>query len=115
MADESRNLETGEAISVAFDPQLPAPVIAGTTEPAYRAPAEPGFFKVTQAGRELLDGAAHFADARAADFRDASSADDVREESAQSLRQNSQPDPFSPVWMLMLGLAMSASWGWRRS
>jgi hypothetical protein len=114
MADESRNLETNEAITVASDPRLPPPVIAGMNEPAFRAPAEPGFFKVTQQGRELLDGAAHFADARAADFRDAASADDVAEETARTIRRNSQPDPLAPLWMLMLGLAMTGSWGWRR-
>jgi hypothetical protein len=115
MEEEARNLETNEVISVASDPRLPTPVIAGTTEPAYRAPGEPGFFKVTQAGRELLDGAAHFADPRAADFRAASSADEVAAESAQTLRRNSQPDPMAPAWMLMLGLVMGASWGWRRA
>jgi hypothetical protein len=115
MEEEARNMETNEVISVASDPRLPAPVIAGATEPAYRAPGEPGFFKVTQAGRELLDGAAHFADPRAADFRAAASADEVTEESAQTLRRNSQPDPMAPAWMLTLGLVMGASWGWRRS
>jgi hypothetical protein len=115
MADEARNMETNEAISVAADPRRAPPVIAGTTEPAYRAPAEPGFFKVTQEGRELLDAAAQFADARAADFRNAASADDVREESARVMRRNSQPDILAPVWTLMLGLVMCASWGWRRS
>jgi hypothetical protein len=113
--EESRNFETNEAIAVASDPRLPPPVIAGTTEPAYRAPSAPGFFKVTQAGRELLDGAAHFADARAADFHDAASADDVREETTLTMRRNSQPDPLAPLWMVMLGLAMGSSWGWRRS
>jgi len=114
MADESRNVETSETLSVATDPRLPPPVLAGTTELAFRAPSEPGFFKVTQAGRELLDGAAHFADTRAADFRAASSADDVRAETAQTLRRNSQPDLLAPAWMLILGIAMAASWGWRR-
>jgi hypothetical protein len=114
MEEEARNLETNEAISVASDARFAPPVIAGTTEPAYRAPAEPGFFKVTQEGKELLDGAAHFADARAADFRDAASADDVAEESAQTLRRNSQPDALAPVWMLMMGLAMGGSWRGRK-
>lgn len=114
MEDEARNLETNETISLASDPRLPPQVIAGTNEPAYRAPAEPGFFQVTQSGRELLDGAAHFADARAADFQDASSADNVAEESALTMRRNSQPDPLAPLWMLMLGLAMCGSWGWGR-
>jgi hypothetical protein len=113
--EEARNLETNEAISVASDPRLPPPVIAGTAEPAYRAPSRPGFFQVTQGGRELLDGAAHFADARAADFSDASSADDVLEESALVQRRNSQPDLLAPLWMLLLGIAMGASWSWRRS
>jgi hypothetical protein len=113
--EEARNFETSEAIPLAFDPNLPEPKIAGTAEPAYRAPAQPCFFKVTQSGRELLDGAAHFADARAADFRDAASADDVREESVQVMRRNSQPDLLAPLWMLMLGLTMCASWGWRRA
>jgi hypothetical protein len=112
--EEARNFETNELISVASDPRQPPPVIAGTAEPAYRAPGEPGFFKVTQAGRELLDGATHFADPRAADFSDASSFDDVKEESAQTTRRNSQPDPLAPAWVLMLGLVMGASWGWRR-
>jgi hypothetical protein len=112
---EARNFETNEAIAAASNPHLPAPVLAGTNEPAFRAPGEPRFFQVTQGGQELLDGAAHFADVRVADFRTATSVNEVREESAQTLRRNSQPDALAPVWMLMLGLAMGASWGWRRA
>ena len=113
MENESRNLETNEAIQVASDPGLAPPVIG--TEPAYRAPGEPGFFKVTQGGRELLDGAAHFADARAADFHDAASADEVQAESVLTKNRNSQPDLLAPVWMLLLGMAMALSWGWRHA
>jgi len=115
--EEARNFETGEALTVSANAALPQPVIAESGEPAYRAPSRPGFFKVIQQGqqgRELLDGAAHFADARAADFHDAASADEVREESARTLRRNSQPDPLAPVWLLLLGMAMTASWGWKR-
>jgi hypothetical protein len=113
--EEARNFETNETISVASNPRLAPPIIAGSTEPAYRAPAQPCFFQVTQSGKELLDGAAHFADTRAADFRDAASSDDVKEEGTQVLRRNSQPDILAPVWLLLLGVAMATSWGWRRA
>jgi hypothetical protein len=113
MEEEARNMETNEAITVASDPSLPQPLIG--TEPAFRAPGEPGFFKVTQGQHELLDGAAHFADARAADFHDAASVDEVRAESVQTKNRNSQPDFLAPIWMLLLGIAMAASWGWRRA
>ena len=48
-------------------------------------------------------------------LRDAASADDVREESALAMRRNTQPDVLAPLWLLLMGLAMSASWGWRRA
>jgi len=115
MEDEARNVETNEAITVAADPRLAPPVIAGSDEEAFRAPGRPGFFKVTQEGRVLLDGAAHFADPRAADFRNAASADEVKEEVSQTQRRNSQPDALAPIWVLLLGVAMVMSWGWRRT
>ena len=38
MEDEARNVETNEAITVAADPRLAPPVIAGSDEEAFRAP-----------------------------------------------------------------------------
>ncbi len=115
VAPEARNFETGEVLSVSSDPHLPPPVLTAPPGPALRAPAEPGFFRVTQGASELVDGAAHFADARAADFREASSENAVRGETARTTQRNSQADLFAPVWMLALGAAMAGSWGWRRA
>ncbi len=109
-APEARNFETNELLAVAANPHLPAPVIAGSAEPALRAPAEPGFFRVVQGSEERVDGAANFADARAADFRQACAADELRAETARTIQKNSQADLFAPVWMLALGAAMLGSW-----
>lgn len=112
---ESRNFETNELLAISSDSQRAPPVIAGSQDQALRAPTEPGFFQVNQGREKLLEGAAHFADARAADFRQAATIDNLRAETAKTLMQNSQADLFAPAWMLALGLVMAGSWMWRRS
>ena len=115
IAPETRNVQTNQLLSVAADPALPAPTIAGEAGAPLRAPSEPGFFEVKQRDAVLLRGAAHFADAREADFREASSSDDVSAAVGRVIEQNSEADFLAPIWTLLAACCMIGSWSWRRS
>ena len=115
VAPETRNLETDQAIRVAADPTLPPPTITGGAGESLSAPAEPMFFDVKQGDKILLHAAAQFADAREADFRDASFIDQVSDVVAATVVRNSETDFLAPVWALLMGAAMVASWLWRQS
>lgn len=110
IAAESRNVETNQALSVAFDKRLEPPAIEGATPGPLRAPARPGFFSVKQGARPLLTAAAQFADSREADFRDATTVDTLAAVEAQLIERNTQPDFLAPLWMLMLVGALVVNW-----
>ena len=121
---EVRNVEVNQLLSPAVDPEGPPLRILRTEGgdeafdvPAHqaatlRAPALPGRFRVTQGGRTVLTGAAHFADSREADFRRAESFSDLRDTVALSTRKNTVPDPWAPAWVSLLTLAILLSWAW---
>lgn len=79
--------------------------------PALRAPAEPGFFVLRRGAEVLVRGAAQFADPRQGDFRHAETfAMTAPAESDALFRRNSRPDPFVPLWLGLIGLALLGSW-----
>jgi hypothetical protein len=110
IAPESRNVETNQVVTVAFDKRLEPPAIEGATPGLLRAPARPGFFMVKQGGRALLTAAAQFADSREADFREAATQDTLAAVEAQLMERNTQPDFLAPLWMLLLVGALVVNW-----
>jgi hypothetical protein len=109
VAPEQANVETNELLQIASNPAGP-PLISSTGEPPSRAPAEPGFFRVTQQGVPLLTAAAHFGDPRQADFRAAASADTLEGKTAKIAERNSTEDFLAPVWALLLIVFCLANW-----
>jgi hypothetical protein len=109
VAPEQANVETNELLSIASDPGGP-PLVSSTGESALRAPAEPGFFRVTQRGVPLLTAAAHFGDPRQADFRAAASVDTLEGKTAKITERNSEEDFLAPVWVLSLVVLCLANW-----
>lgn len=122
VAPESRNVETGQALELAFgrgegDGALSlardgksvalTPAEAG----ALAAPEEPGHFEVRQGDGLLLVAAAHFADAREADFRGAASVDGLSDARAGLVSRHSRRDPLWRLWALSIGAAVLWSWG----
>jgi hypothetical protein len=80
-----------------------------------RAPAQPGFFEVRQAGTLLLRGAAHFADAREADLSAAKPFQDLASLKTTQTDTAMESDPNWRHWLLILLAAMLGSWWWGRA
>ena len=109
VAFERRNAETNQSLEVAGDPTGPPPVLSNA-DATLRAPFAPGFFEVRQGERTLLEGAAHFADAREADFKAASTFDTLEGKSSRMRARNSRDDFLWPVLALLLGALLLANW-----
>ncbi len=117
VAPESKNVETNQRLDVALRADGGVPVINGESEnrsispnSILRAPAEPGFFTVSQGDVSLVNGAAFFADAREADFRAAASTDTLAAKQRELVERNSRQDLLTPVWALALLGVCVASW-----
>ena len=80
-----------------------------------RAPAQPGFFEVRQAGTLLLRGAGHFADAREADLSAAKPFQDLASLNTTQTDTVMESDPNWRLWLLILLAAMLGSWWWGRA
>ncbi|HYC71795.1 MAG TPA: BatA domain-containing protein [Opitutaceae bacterium] len=79
--------------------------------PSLRAPADPGFFVLRRGEEVLVRGAAQFADPRQSDFRRAETfVTGSPAESDALFRRNSRPDPFVPLWLALVGVALVGSW-----
>lgn len=79
-----------------------------------RAPAEPGFFEITQGGQLLLTAAAHFADTREADLSEAAPFDETGKLNAKQIETLQEDDPNWRLWTLLLLTILLASWWWGR-
>lgn len=79
-----------------------------------RAPSQPGFFEVEQAGTLLLRGSAHFADTREADLKMAKSFQDLASLKTAQTDKVMKSDPRWRLWLLVLLAALMASWWWGR-
>jgi hypothetical protein len=76
-----------------------------------RAPGEPGFFRLSQDGRDLLSGAAAFADVREADF--AAALTDRRAAGVMVARDESRSGWADPFWrpaLLLLLPVLALGW-----
>ncbi len=78
-----------------------------------RAPDRPGFFEVMENGKVLIRGAAHFADTREADFRAAESLDTSESQRMETALRQSEADPWTPLWVLLLAACFIGAWAWR--
>jgi hypothetical protein len=92
------NVETRQLLDIAFDVRE-------------RAPQEPGFFEIRRDDATLFKGAAHFADVREGDLSGARSHEPDGGIVRDAVLLNSLPDPFSPLWLLLL-MGVSA-YAWR--
>lgn len=105
------NFETHQALPLPGAPPQPFAIQAGeAVNPlvSWAAPAEPGLFTVVDDGREMLRGAARFADIREADFQQAESAFDLSAGNDATIQQNLEDDLLTPLWGLLLIGAMLA-------
>jgi hypothetical protein len=120
------NFEAGEQIEItnhkskaATKDQLVASKVelrsgSGTTGFDGRAPERPGFFEVIEGGNIFLSGAAHFADTREADFREAETFDSAEERRVETVLRQSEADPWTPLWVLLLAGCFLGAWASRR-
>jgi len=115
------NFETGQPLGLPSDARdlvlepAPEPVTPGT-RPAtaeLRAPRDPGFLRVLQAGEPLLEGAAHFADGREADFAGAETLDPIPGLAAAQRERHSEQPLLPELWLMLAGIGMTAAWGIR--
>jgi hypothetical protein len=123
------NVEVDQRIEVACEPGGPAVALErwSGSDPAagadresgglgavesLRAPPEPGYFRVGQGRRVLLEGAAQFADTRESDFRGAGSTNTLAGVTAALSQRNSRADRFTALWTLLIGGCIVAAWAW---
>lgn len=119
------NFETGQRLEITHHP---SPIRKGdpgsnskvelrtngaTTAFEGRAPERPGFFQVLEGGKVFISGATHFADTREADFRDAEPLDTSERWRIETALKQSEADPWTPLWVLLLAGCFLGSWGWR--
>ena len=86
-------------------------VVAPRDVPMLRAPGEPGFFRLSQDGRNLLSGAVAFADVREADFAEALT--DRRAAglvAGRGAARSGWSDPFWRPVLLLLLLVLATGW-----
>lgn len=103
----------GWAENVETDQAIPLP-----DERQARAPETPGFFSVPLAAaagdaRQVMVGAAQFADARECDFRGAAPIDTLDALRMERIVKRSVEDPWAPLWVAAAATALLVAWGWR--
>jgi len=85
--------------------------VTGAELAVLRAPGEAGFFTVSRGASHRVRGAVQFADARQGDFREAGAFDTGRGAGSEAAWERAtRPDPFTPVWLVLLGAVLVASW-----
>lgn len=88
--------------------------VGGVTTPFNgRTPEHPGFFEVLENGQVFISGAAQFADTREADFHDAEPLDTSEDRRIETALKQSEADPWTPLWVLLLVACLIGSWAWR--
>lgn len=130
VAEVRANLETGQPIEIAAntmqgdgpvprltlehdstrgDPltteSLPAAPLVG-----FNAPGTPGFLRVNQGGRRLLEAGLYFADTREADFSGCDSVNTLDGVRAEAIQRHTQEDHWWRAWALLLLIALVISW-----
>jgi len=117
---ERRNFEGGESLGfeslrLPADAELtyrtsPGAAIRRWTGGIVRAPVAEGRIEAWLNEDPLLDGAVHFAEVREADLRGAATKEDLDAENKRMIRNHSREDFLTPLWLLLLGGALLATW-----
>ncbi|CAN5705787.1 hypothetical protein BH11VER1_BH11VER1_12570 [soil metagenome] len=107
------NFEISQHLKVAGGTQLTLHQDA-TSEPYEdRVPEKAGFFEVKEGDQLRLKGATHFADTREANFHDAEPLDTVEERRWEAALKQSEADPLTPLWILLILACLIGSWAWK--
>ena len=127
IAPESANFDLRQRLTLAhlrgekaaplqLTTRTPSATISIPTAQAHllRAPAQPGFFEVKQGDTLLLQGAAHFADAREADLQQAKPFQDLSKLKLVQTETTHEADSHWQLWLLLLLATLLGSWWWRR-
>jgi hypothetical protein len=77
---------------------------------SFRAPREPGFLRVEQNGRRLLEAALVFGDSREADFSDRGAVNDLGRGGEARIERHTREDHWWRLWVLLLLIALGVSW-----
>jgi hypothetical protein len=106
------NFETDQPLPLAFPAKAPRTLLTeGKPTPfRNRTPTSPGFFEVQEGNERLLAAAATFGDPREADFTSAENFDNTANLRRQSALKQTEADPFTPLWLLVLGGCLLLSW-----
>jgi len=118
---ESRNLELGQAFSLAHQSGENAPpleisgsggrVSVPTSRARHlRAPVVPGFFEIRQGGGILLEASTNFADTREADFSKAAPISELGSVPETIEERSTVSDPRWQLWVLVLLAAFLVCW-----
>jgi hypothetical protein len=84
----------------------------GKAEPYLgRVPQRVGFFTVGDEKTMLVRGAAYFADAREANLQGCGSRDDTGKMRLETAMRNTEADPLTPLWMLLVLGCLLGAWG----
>jgi hypothetical protein len=127
IAPESANFDLRQRLTLAhlrgekaaplqLTTRTPSATISIPTAQAHllRAPAQPGFFEVKQGDTLLLQGAAHFADAREAELQQAKPFQDLSKLKLVQTETTHEADSHWQLWLLLLLATLLGSWWWRR-
>jgi hypothetical protein len=127
IAPESANFDLRQRLTLAhlrgekaaplqLTTRTPSATISIPTAQAHllRAPAQPGFFEVKQGDTLLLQGAAHFADAREADLQQAKPFQDLSKLKLVQTETTHEADSHWQLWLLLLLATLLGSWWWSR-
>jgi hypothetical protein len=86
--------------------------IPATRRATLKAPAHPGFFRITDGGTVLLEAATAFADGREGDFSRCARADTFAAARLAAVRAESRGDAWWQLIVLTVLAALLASWWW---
>lgn len=127
IAPESANFDLRQRLTLAhlrgekaaplqLTTRTPSATISIPTAQAHllRAPAQPGFFEVKQGDTLLLQGAAHFADAREAELQQAKLFQDLSKLKLVQTETTHEADSHWQLWLLLLLATLLGSWWWSR-
>ncbi len=115
LASWAGNFEISQQVKIAGSAPLKIHQEA-TSEPYEgRVLEKAGFFEVKEGDQLRLRGATHFADTREANFHDAEPLDTVEERRWEAALKQSEADPLTPLWILLILACLIGSWAWRSS
>jgi hypothetical protein len=107
------NFEISQQVKVAGSSPLSLHQDAASHPYEGRLPEQSGFFEVKDGDQSRLRGATHFADTREANFHDAEPLDTVEERRWEAALKQSEADPLTPLWILLILACLIGSWAWK--